>query len=240
MLNFILSLSKGVSVSNTNPDNKCQGFFIFEKTSSMSKLSFRKSRIVGFSDAVFGIAMTLLIIEVAAPSYESMNKYGFWELLEARIPNFIGLVVSFFVTAMYWIDYLKITKYIQDFNTKALWANIFLLFFVVLLPFSTALYVNGINYVGPFVFYSINLIMIAVMIFILILVVAKKEDDKTGLSRSQRNWELARMTNTIFVWSLAAVISFVHIPTARFIFILIFVINPFIDRYYKKKIQQTR
>jgi uncharacterized membrane protein len=204
----------------------------------MPKLSFSKSRIVGFSDAVFGIAMTLLVLEIAAPTYQSMNKYDFWVLLRVRIPNFIGFIVSFFVTAMYWIDYLKITKYVTDFNTKTLWANIFLLFFVVLLPFSTALYVNGINFVGPFIFYSINLIMIAVMILVLILAVAKKEEGKTGLSRLQRNWELARMINTIFVWSLAAVLAFVHIPTARFIFILIFVFNPLIDRYYKKKLQR--
>lgn len=202
----------------------------------MSKLSFSKSRIVGFSDAVFGIAMTLLVLEIAAPTYQSMNKYDFWILLRVRIPNFIGFVVSFFVTAMYWIDYLKITKYITDFSSKVLWANIFLLFFVVLLPFSTALYVNGINFVGPFIFYSINLIMIAVMIFVLILAVAKKEGEATGLSILQRNWELARMINTIFVWSLAAVFALVHIPTARFIFILIFIFNPMIDRYYKRKI----
>lgn len=200
------------------------------------KLSFERSRVIGFSDAVFSVAMTLLILEVVVPSYESINKFGVWDLLEARIPNFIGFVVSFFVTALYWIDYLKITKYVTSFNSKGLWANIFLLFFVVLLPFSTALYVNGINYTGPFVFYSINLTMIAVMIFILIGVVAKEEGGKTGLTKTQRNWELARMANTISIWSLAAILAFVYIPVARYIFILIFIINPLIDRYYRKKI----
>jgi len=203
------------------------------------KLSFDRSRIVGFSDAVFGIAMTILVLEIAAPTYQSMNKYDFWALLQVRIPNFIGFIVSFLVTAMYWIDYLKITKYVTSFGNKALWANIFLLFTVVLLPFSTALYVNGINFIGPFVFYSINLILIAVMTLVLILVVAKQETGTVGLSKTQRNWEAARMMNTIGIWSLAAVVAFVHIPTARFVFILIFIINPLIDRYYKKKIRKT-
>lgn len=203
----------------------------------MKNFLFERSRIVGFSDAVFSIAMTLLILEVAVPTYQSINKYGVWDLLEVRIPNFIGFIVSFFVSAMYWIDYLKISKYITSFNGKMLWANIFLLFFVVLLPFSTALYVNGINFVGPFVFYSINLVMIAVMIFILILAVSKKEGETTGLNKTQRNWELARMGNTIFVWILAALLAFVYIPVARGVFILIFVINPLIDIYFKRKIK---
>jgi uncharacterized membrane protein len=199
------------------------------------KLTFERSRVIGFSDAVFSVAMTLLILEVVVPSYQTINKYGVWDVLEARIPNFIGFIVSFFVTALYWIDYLKITKYTSEFTNKSLWANIVLLFFVVLLPFSTALYVNGINFTGPFVVYSINLTMIAVMIFILILIIAKEEEGKTGFTQLKRNWELVRMTNTISVWVLAAILAFVHIPTARFTFILIFVLNPLIDRYFKKK-----
>jgi hypothetical protein len=69
--------------------------FIFEKK-QMEKLSFDKSRILGFSDAVFSIAMTLLVLEVAVPSYTTLNKSGIWAVLAERIPNFIGFVVSFF------------------------------------------------------------------------------------------------------------------------------------------------
>lgn len=202
----------------------------------MEKLTFEKSRILSFSDAVFSIAMTLLVLEVAVPTYQTVNEYGTWDVLAKRIPNFIGFIVSFFVIALYWIDYMKITKYLSNFNMNTLWINIFLLFFVVLLPFSTAFYVNGINFVGPFVFYSINLTMIAVMIFLLIQAVAKKEQEKTGMTKMIRKWESMRMINTISVWSLAAILAFVYIPVARGIFLLIFILNPIIDRYFKKKI----
>lgn len=202
----------------------------------MEKLTFDKSRILGFSDAVFSIAMTLLVLEVAVPSYNTLNKSGIWGILAERIPNFIGFIVSFFVTAFYWIDYMKITKYISGFNPKLLWINIFLLFFVVLLPFSTAFYVNGINYVGPFVFYSINLSLIALMVLFMIYAVAKKEKGKTGLDKLHRNWEAARMFNTVIVWGSAGFIAIFSIEIARFIFIIIFILNPIIDRYFRKKI----
>ena len=208
----------------------------------MEKLTFDKPRIIGFSDAVFSIAMTLLVLEVVVPSYSTLNKSGIWGVLAERIPNFIGFVVSFFVTAFYWIDYMKITKYLTSFNTKLLWINIFLLFFVVLLPFSTAFYVNGINYVGPFVFYSINLSLIALMILLMIFAVAKKEEGKTGLDKLHRNWEALRMFNTVIVWGAAGLLAFVSIEIARVIFILIFILNPIIDRYYRRKIakEQTK
>jgi uncharacterized membrane protein len=205
----------------------------------MEKFSFNKSRIVGFSDAVFGIAMTLLVLEIAVPTYEAINQFGLRDVLAKRTPNFIGFIVSFFVSAMYWMDYLKITKYISKFSTKALWANIFLLFFVVLLPFSTALYVNGIKFIGSFVFYSINLALIAVMTLILLLIIAKEEHGKKGITRMTRNWLSLKIINTILIWALATVLAFVSIKIARFVWILIFVIDPIIDWYYKKKLQKN-
>lgn len=202
----------------------------------MERTIFDKSRIIGFSDAVFSIAMTLLILEIAVPTYQSLNKYGMWSLLKTRVPNFIGFIISFFVTALYWIDYMKITKYLRSFNTKTLWINILLLFFVVLLPFSTALYVNGIKHVEPFVFYSSNLAMIAVMILILIHAIPQEDAKKTGFTALKRKWQSRRITNTVFTWILAIILAFIYMPAARATFILIFVIDPIIDRYYKKKI----
>jgi uncharacterized membrane protein len=203
------------------------------------KLTFDRSRIVGFSDAVFSIAMTLLILEVVVPSYQVVHKYGMWDVLEDRIPSFIGFVVSFFVSALYWIDYMKITKFVTSFSFKALWANIFLLFFVVLLPFSTAFYVNGINLVGPFVFYSINLSLIALMTLILLLIIAKDEAGKGGMNNTTRNWLALKLVNTILVWALAAVLALVSIQVARFVWVLIFIIDPIIDWYYNKKLQKN-
>ncbi len=204
----------------------------------MGTTVFDKERILGFSDAVFSIAMTLLVLEVAIPTYRSVNESGTWGVLAERIPNFIGFVVSFFVTAFYWIDYLRISRYATSFDMKLLWINIFVLFFVVLLPFSTAFYVNGINFIEPFVFYSINLALIALMILIFIRAVAKKEKGNSGMNRSVRNWESMKMTNTTIIWVLAALIAFVEINVARVFFILIFVFNPIIDRYYKKRMSK--
>lgn len=201
------------------------------------KFTFERSRVVGFSDAVFGIAMTLLVLEIAVPTYETINQFGLKDVLAKRTPNFIGFIVSFFVSAMYWLDYLKITKYVSKFSTKALWANTFLLFFVVLLPFSTALYVNGIKFIGSFVFYSINLALIAVMTLILLHVIAKDEAGKTGLNRVTKKWLSLKIINTILIWTLAAVLAFISIKIARFAWVLIFVIDPIIDGYYKKKLQ---
>lgn len=177
--------------------------------------------------------MTLLILEIAAPSFSQLNKYGLWPLLKAKTPNFIGFIVSFFVTALYWVDYLKITKYVTRFSTKLLWANIFVLFFVVLLPFSTALYVNGIKMIEPFVFYSFNLAMISVMILIMIRLIYKESSEENRMTVVIRNYHSLRIANTVVIWLLAGLLAFVSIEVARFFWVLIFIIDPIIDKVYK-------
>ena len=144
---------------------------------------FDKGRVIAFSDAVFSIALTLLVLEVAVPTSEAVSKYETWDLLAARIPDFIGLVVSFFVTALYWIAHMRVTKYASSINTKLLWINIGLLFFIVLLPFSTGFYVSGFNVTGPFVFYCLNLSGIGFFNYLMIRYIIKKEKEETGLTK---------------------------------------------------------
>lgn len=197
---------------------------------------FDKSRVIAFSDAVFSIAITLLVLEVAVPTVSAVNKFSTWELLAGRIPNFIGLVVSFFVTALYWIAHMRITKYASTIDTKLLWINIGLLFFIVLLPFSTGFYISGFNLTGPFVFYCINLTGIGFFNYLMIRYIIKKEKGETGLSRSKGKLEKAKSLNAFLIWLFAGALAFVLPTIAKFVFVLIFVFNPVINRYYKKKI----
>jgi len=123
----------------------------------MKDLTFDKNRVINFSDAIFSIAMTLLVLEIAIPTVTAMSSNDTWTLLQNRIPSFIGFVVSFLVTALYWVSHLRTMKFVNVVDTKLLWLNIFLLLFIVLMPFSTGFYVGGFDYVGPFVFYCFNL-----------------------------------------------------------------------------------
>mgnify|MGYP000551341853 CR=1 FL=1 len=201
----------------------------------MDDNTFDKSRVIAFSDAVFSIAITLLVLEVAVPTAQSISKYGTCDLLAARIPNFIGLIVSFFVTALYWIAHMRITKYASSIDTKLLWINIGVLFFIVLLPFSTGFYVSGFDYTGPFVFYCFNLSGIGFFNYLMIRCIIKKEKGKTGLSKYKGKLEKARSLNVFLIWFLTGVLAFIIPTMSKFIFVLIFIFNPIIDRFYKKK-----
>ena len=198
----------------------------------METIKFEKSRVVSFSDAVFSIAMTLLVLEVAIPNSEEAMNEQLGTILANRIPSFIGLLVSFLVTALYWIAHMRIMRYIKEVSYSLLWLNIILLLFIVLLPFSTGLYVKGFGAEAPFAFYCFNLSAIGFLNFLMIRYITKHEEELTSLIGK---WEKARALNTVFVWVLAGMLAFVLPMVSRFIFVLIFVIQPLIDRYFKKK-----
>jgi len=201
----------------------------------MEDFKFHKGRVVSFTDAIFSIAMTLLVLEITIPSALAVKEYGTLQILETLIPSFIGLVVSFFVTALYWIAHLRIMKYVTTIDNKLLWLNIFLLLFIVLMPFSTAFYVSGYNFNGPFIFYCFNLSAIGLFNFLIVSYVVKSENQESGLTTILSQKLKLRALNPLAVWLLAALVAFFLPMVARYVFLLIFLFQILINFYFKQK-----
>lgn len=199
---------------------------------------YDKARVINFSDAVFSIVMTLLILEVGVPTPETLGKLSFGDVLSNRIPDFIGLVVSFLVSALYWIGHIKLMKYVTVVSGKLLWLNILFLLAIVVLPFSTAMYVNGFDFAGPFIFYCINLAVIGVFNLLMLRYVYRAENNKTGFGRMQYRWYRARGINVTVIWVIAAALALVWPWLSRLIFILLFVFQYLIDRRFKKMLSK--
>src|SRR6476469_9692160 len=103
------------------------------------KKMFQIERIAFFSDAVFAIAITLLIIEVKAPVYTSETTSGqaLGELLHL-IPEFIGVGITFALIAMNWRRNHQLFGILEDYNGKLITLNLLTLVGVIFLPFSTS------------------------------------------------------------------------------------------------------
>jgi uncharacterized membrane protein len=121
---------------------------------------FQIDRIILFSDAVFAIAITLLVIEIKAPHVEPGDTDGkMLSDLSHLIAKFTGFIVSFFVIAIYWRSHHRIFGFVNQYSERLIWLNIFFLFTIVLMPFSSAYYSENFQYGVPFYFYIGNILL---------------------------------------------------------------------------------
>lgn len=192
-----------------------------------------KERITAFSDAVFAIAITLLVLDIKVPPYEELMEVGFITSLKILFPDFLGFIISFLVIGLYWLAYLRHTRFISHFTLGAFWINICLLLFVVLLPFSTAFYVEAPSLAGPFIFYCANLLFIGFFNYLLLLLVLKQA--KGAVDKLEGRYLNFRAITTVLVWAASIILAIFWPGFARFAFLSLFAIQLIGTRYFKKK-----
>jgi TMEM175 potassium channel family protein len=108
---------------------------------------FQLERLILFSDAVFAIAITLLVIEIKIPDiHEGLSDRLLLKSLGHLIPKFIGFTISFMLIGLYWTVHHRMFGFVTSFDNRLLWMNLFFLFFIALMPFSTGFYGE---YSGP-------------------------------------------------------------------------------------------
>lgn len=96
-------------------------------------------RLVFFSDAVFAIAITLLVLDLRVPEVpaEEISRLPA-ELLHV-LPELFAFVLSFGIIASTWLSHFRRFRLINGFNSRLILANLVLLLLVALIPFPTAL-----------------------------------------------------------------------------------------------------
>ncbi|QHS56781.1 DUF1211 domain-containing protein [Mucilaginibacter sp. 14171R-50] len=129
------------------------------------KKEFQLERVVLFSDAVFAIIITIMVIEIKLPeglrhqSHEKVRE-AFIELL----PKFAGYISAFFLVAVFWTKHLRIFSYLKDYTKQLIIFNLIFLFFISLFPFGVSLMTETIspkNFEGLFIY--IGIVMLASM-----------------------------------------------------------------------------
>ena len=96
------------------------------------------TRIEAFSDGVMAIIVTLLIFEVHVPTLTDLSVPGVLTALLGIAPKIISFAVSFFTVAIFWVNHHHFFSRITHSDWKLLWYNNALLFWLTIVPFTTA------------------------------------------------------------------------------------------------------
>jgi uncharacterized membrane protein len=119
---------------------------------------FSLERIAFFSDAVFAIAITLLVIDLRVPELvEDASDATLQAALEALLPRVFGYLLSFFVIGLYWLAHWRRFHYIVRSNEGFAAINLLLLGCIAFIPFPTALLGEHGDRAVPVVIYVLSL-----------------------------------------------------------------------------------
>ncbi len=120
-----------------------------------------KTRLEAFSDGVLAIIITIMVLELKVPHGEDLaTLFKLW-------PIFLSYVLSFLYIGIYWNNHHHLMHTVKKVSASVLWANLHLLFWLSLVPFSTGW--MGENHFGkwPVFVYALNMILAAVAYTIL-------------------------------------------------------------------------
>jgi uncharacterized membrane protein len=113
------------------------------------------SRIVAFSDGVFSIAITLLVLDLKLPDTLSHGEVA--QALWNQRENFLAYAISFAVIARFWVLHHSFFSEVRAFDTRLITLNMLYLGFVVLIPFSSQVFGEYGGTLAAVILYSSNL-----------------------------------------------------------------------------------
>ncbi|MER9949975.1 TMEM175 family protein [Mesorhizobium sp. M0047] len=122
-----------------------------------------RGRIVGITDGVFAIALTLIVLEIRVPAHEAIHSEG--ELLAAIValaPRFLTYALSFLTLTIFWFGQQAQHGLIARSDRRLATLNLCFLAFIALLPFSTDLLADFLEFRIAVLVYWLNLLMLGV------------------------------------------------------------------------------
>ncbi len=111
-----------------------------------------KDRLIAFSDGVLAVVITIMVLELKAPRDASLAA------LAAVGPTFVAYVLSFVYIGIYWNNHHHLFTLVTKVRGAVLWANLHLLFWLSLIPFTTSWLGEHPGAAGPAAVYGLSLL----------------------------------------------------------------------------------
>src|SRR6266704_7125234 len=150
----------------------------------MCSIKMKTSRLEAFSDGVLAIIITIMVLELKVPHAVDLAA------LKPLLPVLLSYVLSFVYLGIYWNNHHHLFQATEQVTGGILWANLHLLFWLSLFPFTTAwMGENGLAAI-PTAVYGVVLLMAAIAYYILqSTIIAKQGRDSLLAQAVGRDWK---------------------------------------------------
>jgi uncharacterized membrane protein len=146
--------------------NKKLSFYKRFVNALQSDIGIDPGRLMGLTDGIFGMVMTLLVFAIALPELQIANYSDFLSFISTLAPTIGVTIVSFVLISSFWIYHHEFIK-IKQMDILYLWLNIFFLICISFIPFSTSLIGNYSHFFLSEAMFGLN-IFLTIVFFLLI------------------------------------------------------------------------
>jgi TMEM175 potassium channel family protein len=170
-------------------------------------------RLEAFSDGVIAIIVTIMVLELRAPSQPTL---ALWKVA----PVFLSYGLSFLVVAIMWVNHHHLIHAVHSVTARLLWTNIYLLFWMSLVPFVTDYL--GKNYREPLAvaLYGLDLLLCSSAFYLLRIILVEQDRQDSGLAEYHANIQ-RKNSFSAALYLLSVPLAYVSVYASFFIFALI-------------------
>jgi len=180
------------------------------------------TRLEAFSDGVIAIIVTLLIFEIRVPALTVLSTAGIMSSLFGLAPKFIGFALSFITVAIFWVNHHHFFLRVTHTDWKLLWFNNMLLFWLAIVPFTTAFIGDYPTQPVVVFLYALTLCMAALSFTLMGRYVFFRSNllsEAVSVSEREREWRRSWLGTGLY--ALASVLVFVYIYAALILVVII-------------------
>jgi uncharacterized membrane protein len=175
-----------------------------------------KNRLEAFSDGVIAILITIMVLELKVPHGTA------WSDLQPLVPVVASYTLSFIYLGIYWNNHHHMLHVTHRIDGAILWANLHLLFWLSLVPFTTAwMGENHFDYI-PTTVYGVVLLMAAIAYYILQSLIIRREGPDSLLAKAVGRDKKGKISPILYILAIAA--SFISPWVAQAFYLLVAII----------------
>ena len=189
-----------------------------------------KGRLEAFSDGVFAILITIMVLELKVPHGDTFSA------LIPVIPVFFSYVLSFIYLGIYWNNHHHMLHVTDRVTGGILWANLHLLFWLSLVPFATAWMGENHFAAAPTAVYGVPLFMAGIAYLILQQTILRSQGSDSVLAEALGADFKGKISGVLYLLAIGA--AFVNEWIADFLYVFIAAIWVIPDRRIERALSR--
>ena len=179
-----------------------------------------KGRLEAFSDGVIAILITIMVLELHVPHAPTLAA------LAPLLPVFLSYVLSFVYLGIYWNNHHHMLHACQRVNGPILWANLHLLFWLSLIPFTTAWMGESHFAAMPTALYGANLLLSAIAYLILQTRLIAAEGPDSVLKRAIGGDWKGKASGVLYATAIPIAFAWPPLSQALYVIVALFWLVP--------------